>query len=98
MSVIPLGMLINAVFLSIWVIGPKLIKDEGLIGGFSITLLSLLVWSICGIIIVKATEIGKSAGLTEITIGFAGLILLAILGYHLLGKPTLLQRGKISQP
>ena len=94
MSVIPLGMLINAVFLSVWVIGPKLIKNDGLIGGLSITLLSLLVWSICGIIIVKATEMGKSAGLTEITIGLSGLVLLAILGVSFTWKANPAPKGK----
>ncbi|MGB0463844.1 MAG: hypothetical protein ACPGIG_03235 [Candidatus Poseidoniaceae archaeon] len=78
MSVVPIGMLINGVFLGVWIILPKYIASDRL--KLPITVVSsLLIWSILALLsLVVAREV-TGGTISEMTLGMIGLVLLAIL-------------------
>lgn len=94
MSVIPLGMMINAVFLSVWVLAPKVTQGSGLKSGILVTSLSLSVWTLCGIIVIKAIGFGDSVGLSGLVLGIIGFLLLVLLGVGFTWNATPAPKGK----
>ncbi len=78
MSVVPIGMLINGVFLGVWIILPKYIASDRL--KLPITVLSsLLTWAILALLsLIIAREV-TGGTISEMTLGMIGLVLLAIL-------------------
>lgn len=78
MSVVPIGMLINGVFLGVWIILPKYIASDRL--KLPITVVSsLLTWAILALlslIIAREVTVGT---ISEMMLGMIGLVLLAIL-------------------
>ena len=94
MSVVPLGMMINAVFLSVWVLAPKFSKGSDLKSGFKITALSLIVWTLCGIFVIKIIGFGNSIGISGLGLGTIGFSLLVILGVGFTWNATPAPKGK----
>lgn len=78
MSVVPIGMLINGVFLGVWIILPKYITSDRL--KLPITVVSsLLTWAILALLsLIIAREV-TGGTISEMTLGMIGLVLLAIL-------------------
>ena len=78
MSVVPIGMLINGVFLGVWIILPKYIASDRL--KLPITVFSsLLTWAILALFsLIIAREV-TGGTISEMTLGMIGLVLLAIL-------------------
>lgn len=78
MSVVPIGMLINGVFLGVWIILPKYIASDRL--KLPITVVSsLLIWAILALLsLIIAREV-TGGTISEMTLGMIGLVLLAIL-------------------
>lgn len=78
MSVVPIGMLINGVFLGVWIILPKYIASDRL--KLPITVVSsLLTWAILALLsLIIAREVTDDT-ISEMTLGTIGLVLLAIL-------------------
>jgi len=78
MSVVPIGMLINGVFLGVWIILPKYIASDRL--KLPITVVSsLLTWAILALLsLIIAREVTGGI-ISEMTLGMIGLVLLAIL-------------------
>ena len=78
MSVVPIGMLINGVFLGVWIILPKYIASDRL--KLPITVVSsLLTWAILALLgLIIAREVTDGT-VSEVTLGMIGLVLLAIL-------------------
>ena len=78
MSVVPIGMLINGVFLGVWIILPKYIASDRL--KLPITVFSsLLTWAILALLsLIIAREV-TGGTISEMTLGMIGLVLLAIL-------------------
>ena len=78
MSVVPIGMLINGVFLGVWIILPKYIASDRL--KLPITVVSsLLTWGILALLsLIIAREV-TGGTISEMTLGMIGLVLLAIL-------------------
>ena len=78
MSVVPIGMLINGVFLGVWIILPKYIASDRL--KLPITVVSsLLTWAILALLsLIIAREV-TGGTISEMTLGMIGLVLLAIL-------------------
>lgn len=78
MSVVPIGMLINGVFLGVWIILPKYIASDRL--KLPITVVSsLLTWAILALFsLIIAREV-TGGTISEMTLGMIGLVLLAIL-------------------
>ena len=79
MSVIPLGMMINAVFLSVWVLAPKVTQGSGLKSGILVTLISISLdsmWDYCH----QGNWFGNSLGLSGLVLGIISFLLLVLLG------------------
>ena len=78
MSVVPIGMLINGVFLGVWIILPKYIASNRL--KLPITVVSsLLTWAILALLsLIIAREV-TGGTISEMTLGMIGLVMLAIL-------------------
>mgnify|MGYP006204967613 FL=1 len=78
MSVVPIGMLINGVFLGVWIILPKYIASDRL--KLPITVVSsLLTWAILALLsLIIAREV-TGGTISEMTLGMIGLVMLAIL-------------------
>tara|TARA_B100000161_G_C33481329_1_gene382692 strand:+ start:88 stop:915 length:828 start_codon:yes stop_codon:yes gene_type:complete len=78
MSVVPIGMLINGVFLGVWIILPKYIASDRL--KLPITVVSsLLTWAILALLgLIIAREVTDGT-VSEVTLGTIGLVLLTIL-------------------
>tara|TARA_B100000925_G_scaffold246049_1_gene196145 strand:+ start:465 stop:1292 length:828 start_codon:yes stop_codon:yes gene_type:complete len=78
MSVVPIGMLINGVFLGVWIMLPKYIASDRL--KLPITVVSsLLTWALLALLsLIIAREVTDGI-ISEMTLGVIGLVLLAIL-------------------
>ena len=78
MSVVPIGMLINGVFLGVWIILPKYIASDRL--KLPITVVSsLLTWAILALLSLIIAREFTGGTISEMTLGMIGLVLLAIL-------------------
>ena len=78
MSVVPIGMLINGVFLGVWIILPKYIASDRLKLPITVVV-SLLTWAILALLsLIIAREVTDDT-ISEMTLGTIGLVLLAIL-------------------
>ena len=78
MSVVPIGMLINGVFLGVWIILPKYIASDRL--KLPITVFSsLLTWAILALLSMIIAREVTGGTISEMTLGMIGLVLLAIL-------------------
>ncbi len=82
LSIVPLGMLLNGIFLLCWVIFPRKFNTSLL----ATTIISLTIWTIIGTLLVKVSE-----SLLDIIkdwhLGLIGFIILAILGVIFNWKP-----------
>ena len=78
MSVVPIGMLINGVFLGVWIILPKYIASDRLKLPITVVV-SLLTWAVMALLsLIIAREVTDDT-ISEMTLGTIGLVLLAIL-------------------
>ena len=80
MSIVPLGMLVNGLFLSVWVVLPNRLSSKHPL--LITTLCSLLVWALAGFILLTSIERVLQTGVSSWTISVFGLfsvITLAIL-------------------
>lgn len=78
LAIIPLGMLINGLFLAVWVLLPSHL-DTAKSPLFITTFTSLLVWFVFGIIMLFGVDFALGAGGTAFEIGILGLVLLIAL-------------------
>ena len=78
MSVVPIGMLINGVFLGVWIILPKYIASDRLKLPITVVV-SLLTWAVMALLsLIIAREVTDDT-ISEMTLGTIGIVLLAIL-------------------
>lgn len=96
LAIVPAGMLINGIFLVNWRILPTYFNDTEKIYTtlITITLLSLIVWSLCGLIILKIIQVSYDSSLSSFQIGLIGQILLTILGITMSWRIGATPRGK----
>jgi hypothetical protein len=75
MAIIPLGMLVNGIFLTVWIILPPYLsqKTNSL---FVTTLSSLLIWTVSAIILLKFASIALNNDLSPVSLGLIGLVML----------------------
>lgn len=78
MSVVPLGMLINGMFLGVWIILPKYINNDGYKLPLT-TVTSLCIWGVLALISLIVARRVTEGLVSEFILGFAGLIALAAL-------------------
>lgn len=76
MSIIPLGMMVNAMFLLVWIHAPQRLGTSLL----STTILSLTVWLLIGSLGLVISSQVQSTGFDALTYALIGLSLLIILG------------------
>ena len=104
MAIVPLGMLLNALFLGVWVTLPSRLGERRPL--LITTLVSLIVWACAGVILLMIISKATSLGASHWTIGFGGLFLLIALavrfnlearpapkGTHRVHWPVLVGRG-----
>ena len=89
MSLIPFGMLLNALFVGSWVVYPR-IKPKATLG--QMITVSLGFWLILAVILTSTFEI-LLQHFSELNIGIAGLLLLLGLGLWMTWKPRPAPKG-----
>ena len=78
LSIIPLGMLINGIFLGVWIYAPS--RFERFKSPLLLTTLSALaVWSLFGVMMLFGVEWALDNGWSAFEIGILGLFLLIVL-------------------
>ena len=78
MSVVPIGMLINGMFLGVWIILPKYIANDTIKLPFTV-ISSLCTWAVLALLsLIIAREVTDGI-ISEMMLGAIGLVLLAIL-------------------
>ena len=78
MSVVPIGMLINGMFLGVWIVFPKYINKDNLKLPIT-TLVSLGTWAVLAFISLLIARQVTDGMISEVTLGIIGLVALAIL-------------------
>ena len=88
MAIVPLGMLLNALFLGVWVMLPNHLSTRRPL--LVTTLVSLIVWACAGVALLAVIGKATSQGVSHWTIGFIGLFLLIALAvrFNLQARPT----------
>ena len=76
MSIVPLGMMVNAMFLLVWIYAPQKLNFS-LLGT---TILSLIVWLVIGSLVLALSSELQSSGFDVLTFALSGLGLLIVLG------------------
>jgi hypothetical protein len=100
MAVVPLGMLINGIFLANWKILPTYFNhtENKYTTLIIIIFISLFIWLFCGLIILNLINLASIAGIPPLIIGLIGLLLVAILGitmcWHI--GPTPSSKNKVN--
>lgn len=93
LSIIPLGMLINGIFLGVWIYAPS--RFERFKSPLLLTTLSALaVWSIFGIIMLFGVEWALDSGWSAFEIGILGLFLLIFLAVAMNWNVQATPKGK----
>ncbi|MCP4851736.1 MAG: hypothetical protein GY900_08380, partial [Actinomycetia bacterium] len=89
LSVVPAGMLVNAIFLSVWIFLPP--RLEGLSPSRSLaltTVASLAVWGVVGTIAVLAIGDAHASGSSPRSVAVAGVLMTAAFGLLLGWSPS----------
>lgn len=88
MAIVPLGMLLNALFLGVWVMLPSRLGERRPL--LITTFVSLIVWACAGVILLMIISKATSLGASHWTIGFGGLFLLIALAvrFNLEARPA----------
>ena len=93
MAIIPLGMLVNGIFLSVWIILPPYLSQTK--NPLMITTISaLLIWTFSAIFMLKIASFALEENLAAINLGFIGLLLLLLLSVIINWKTTEIAKGK----
>ena len=93
MAIIPLGMLVNGIFLTVWIIIPSYISQRAnplLITTFS----ALLIWAISAILMLKVAGMALENDLSPGNLGIIGLIMLVFLSIVINWRATETPKGK----
>lgn len=88
LSVVPAGMLINAIFLSVWIYLPPKIQDLSAQRSLAVTTATALVaWAIFGMITIFCMDYASDSGLGARDIAVIGILLTAVFGIYLGWSP-----------
>jgi len=98
MAIVPLGMLLNALFLGVWVMLPNHLSTRRPL--LVTTLVSLIVWACAGVALLAIIGTATNSGASHWTIGFIGLVLLIALAvrFNLKARPTPKGSRKVQWP
>ena len=93
LAIIPLGMLVNGIFLSVWIYAPS--RFERFKSPLFLTTLSALaVWCLFGILMLFGVELALESGWSAFEIGVLGLFLLIVLAVAMNWKVQATPKGK----
>lgn len=93
MAIIPLGMLVNGVFLTVWIILPSRISQRE--NPLLITTLSaLFIWAISAILMLKIAGMALENDLSPGKLGLIGLLMLVFLSIAINWRATETPKGK----
>ena len=93
LSIIPLGMLINGIFLAVWMyLPPKLENNNSPL--LLTTFAALLVWFLFGMVMLLGVDFAIHNGVTTWQIGFLGLAFLIVLAFAMNWKVQPAPSGK----
>ena len=88
LSVVPAGMLINAVFLSVWIYLPPRLQGMPARRSLAVTTVTALVaWAIFGMMAIFCIEFALDSGLGARDIAVIGVVLTAVFGIYLGWSP-----------
>ena len=91
MSIVPLGMLLNALFLAVWVVLPsRLTSQKPLI---VTTISSLFIWAVAGLLLLILIDWVNDLGASPWAISLAGLVLLIALAVRFNWEPREAPKG-----
>ena len=97
MSMVPIGMLMNGIFLSVWIYFPHYIKQEKL-KLISTTIFALAVWLALAIFSLKVVELSPIQDLGNFIIGLIGFILLVLFSVLLNLNSIVAPKGENNVP
>ena len=93
LAIIPLGMLVNGIFLSVWIYAPS--RFERFKSPLFLTTLSALaVWCLFGTLMLFGVELALESGWSAFEIGVLGLFLLIVLAVAMNWKVQATPKGK----
>ena len=93
MAIIPLGMLVNGIFLTVWIILPPHLSQKA--NPLLITTISaLIIWTLSAIIMLKVADIALDNDLSPGTLGLIGLLMLLFLSVIVNWRATETPKGK----
>ena len=101
LSVVPAGMLINAIFLSVWIYLPRVTVKMGIERSLAVTTATaLLAWALFGMVTILCIGELSESGTGPRTIGMIGIALTAVFGIALGWKPDESPKGsrEVSKP
>lgn len=91
MSIVPLGMLLNALFLAVWVVLPSRLSSKKPL--VVTTMSSLLVWAVAGLLLLIFIDWANDLGASPWAISAAGLVLLIALAVRFNWEPRESPKG-----
>ena len=91
MAIVPLGMLLNALFLAVWVMLPKRLSQKRAL--LITTVTSLVVWALAGLVLLLVIEVVMSKGVSHWAIALVGLFLLIALAVRFNWEPREAPKG-----
>ena len=96
LAIVPAGMLINGLFLVNWKILPTYFNDTEKMYTtlFIVIVISLSIWSLSGLVILRIIEFGYDSSLSSFEIGLLGQSLVVILGVGMSWHIDSTPRGK----
>jgi hypothetical protein len=93
MAIIPLGMLVNGIFLTVWIIlPPHLSQRENPL--LITTITALFIWTLSAIILLKFAGFALNNDLSPVNLGLIGLVMLLFLSITVNWKATKTPKGK----
>lgn len=93
LAIIPLGMLINGIFLGVWIWAPS--RFEQFKSPLLMTTVSALtVWCLCGILMLLGVDLALESGWSAFEIGVLGLCLLIVLAVAMNWNVQATPKGK----
>ena len=97
MSVVPIGMLINGMFLGVWIVFPKCINKDNLKLPIT-TLVSLVTWAVLAFFSLLIARQVTDGMISEVMLGILGLVALAILAVRFNIRSRDAPKGKNKVP
>jgi hypothetical protein len=91
MAIVPLGMLLNALFLSVWVVLPGRLSTKRPL--LTTTVASLMTWAFAGLLLLLIIDALLSRGVSNWTLSFVGLGLLIALSVRFNWEPKEAPKG-----